>query len=260
MNSIKCLDHGYIKLLNISGAIPRPEQEFNSSDIDPAKCARISFDNFDKTRTKEQDLRLVEYLLKNRHSSPFEMTTLWFEIKLPIFIARQFHRHRMQSINEVSGRYVILPHEFYIPNVIGGKATSAKQGQEDNLSFATQELVKRTLKTVCDSSYKEYRYAINLGVAPEHARLFLHLNHYTHYVFKIDLHNTMHFLDLRLGEHAQYEAKVYAQAMYDLISQVLPETMKLYDKRHTKVKTNESNIQIWLKRQRDKFSGRLFNA
>lgn len=242
-NVIKCLDHGFVKLLNISSAIPRNEtwyvdeegeqycDTFQAKDIDPAICARISFDNFDAERTEEMDLKLVEYLIKNFHNTPVEMTEVWLEMKLPIFVARQFVRHRTATINEVSARYVQLPEEWYIPEVVGGKSTNgAKQGQEDNLNPLHQFWFKDALQQSCNSAYNNYRHSIAIGVAPEHARMFLHVNHYTHWLWKQDLHNLMHFLALRLDSHAQVEARVYAQAIYDLLIQYLPKTMELFDK------------------------------
>lgn len=230
-NTIKCLDHGYVKLLNISSAIARKDGVFSARDVDGAICARISFDNFEAERTEEMDLKLVEYLIKNFHNTPVEMTEVWLEMKLPIFVARQFGRHRTACINEVSARYVQLPEEWYIPEVVGGKSTSgAKQGQEDNLESGTITAFKIELQNQCRTAYQAYTAYLARGVAPEHARLFLHVNHYTHWLWKQDLHNLMHFLALRLDAHAQIEARVYAQAVYDLLSLHLPKTMELFDK------------------------------
>jgi thymidylate synthase (FAD) len=252
-NTIKCLDHGFVKLLNLSGPVRRLTTEgkvtvkeidgqkalvreeefrpFDADDTDPAITARISFNNFDEQRSKELDLKLVEYLIKNRHSTPIEMIEIWLEMKLPIFIARQFIRHRTATVNEVSARYSVLPEEWYIPEVVGGKPTNGmKQGQENSLDENCQKEFKYYLDKQCTESYKLYQTALKNGVAPEHARLFLPLNIYTHWVWKQDLHNMMHFLALRLDSHAQIEARVYAQAIYDLLSKYLPETMKLFDK------------------------------
>lgn len=235
-NKIQCLDHGFVKLLNISGPVHRTttvdgfRAEVSSRDTDPAMAARISFDNFEEVRTEEQDMKLVEYLIAHHHSSPLEMTTIWLEFKLPIFVARQFMRHRMCSYNEVSGRYATLPAEWYIPEVVGGKAKSNKQGQEDNLNAEDQRLFRNNLDSLCEDSYHQYKMFMDKGVAPEHARMFLHLNHYTHYIMKTDLHNMMHFLSLRLDGHAQVEARVYAQAVYDLLSLHLTKSMELFDK------------------------------
>ena len=511
----KVLDKGFVKVLNISSAIPRDDEyyrdgpNFSARDIDPAKCARISFDNFDKERLEEQDLKLVEYLIKNHHNTPIEMTEIWLEMKLPIFIARQFIRHRTaclvgdtnliferpcdrkaypyklerfvknwldnsqksklknmklrmvdsygniittkvtdawvsgikecfklvledgssiegskdhrfktstgyksildinigdtlysvkskgnivkqeypiftkeeineelwkefldgfevsnlgrirswysqgkrnknpyptiklptltkrkqavisakgkvygvgklvvenfigirtkdclhiddnvlnnrvsnlyygdnienrkdsirngsianlkevplklidkysvglkqtydinveheehnfiannivthNCINEVSARYSVLPEDWYIPKLVGGIPTNGmKQGRSENLNKITQYLFRKVLDLNCWISYKIYKLFLKLGVAPEHARLFLHLNHYTHWIWKQDLHNLMHFLSLRLDHHAQYEAREYAQGVYDLLSFHLPKTMELFDK------------------------------
>lgn len=226
---VKCLDHGFVKLRNLSGPTRR-DGIFDASDIDPANTARISFDNLDTERTVEQDYRLYEYLIKHKHGTPIEMVETWWEMKLPIFLARQFVRHRTACINEVSGRYATLPEEWYIPEIVGGKAKSNKQGQEDNLGIETQNWFKENLNSTCANSYESYISALRDGVAPEHARLFLHVNHYTHWVWKQDLRNLMGFLALRLDEHAQIEARVYAQAMYQLLSKYLPKSMEYFDK------------------------------
>jgi thymidylate synthase (FAD) len=188
----------------------------------------MSFNNFDDNRTKEQDLRLFDYLVKNKHSTPVEMVEVYLEMKLPIFVARQFVRHRTATINEVSARYVKLPNEFYIPEVVGGKPTSgAKQGQEDSLAKDFQTLFRIDLIQACESSYANYEYYLEQGVAPEHARLFLHVNHYTHWIWKQDLHNLSHFLGLRLDSHAQVEARAYAMAIYSLLEAQIPNLMRL---------------------------------
>lgn len=223
---IPVLDHGFVKLLNISCAV---ENETLLEQA-PAISARISFDNFEADRTKEQDMKLLEYLIKHKHNTPVEMTEVWLEMKLPIFIARQFIRHRTATVNEVSGRYVTLPEEWYIPEVVGGKASSNKQGQEDNLTQLQQDMFKEALRDQSFKSYRNYLDALSDGVAPEHARLFLGLNHYTHWVWKQDLHNLLHFLALRMDVHAQVEARAYANAIYTLLQTHLPNTMKLFDK------------------------------
>jgi len=235
MKEIKCLDHGFVKLLNVAGAVRRTElagrhRPFDADTIDIAHSARICFDNFEEARTREQDLKLVDYLIRNKHTSPIEMIEVWLEMKLPIFVARQFVRHRTCVINEVSARYSILPEEWYIPEVVGGKSSSNKQGQEDNLDENNQFNFKLHLNLQCEESYRLYKIALSTGVAPEHARLFLHVNHYTHWIWKQNLHNLFHFLSLRLHPHAQIEARVYAEAVYRLLKEALPEAMELFDK------------------------------
>lgn len=238
---IAVLDHGFVKLHNIAGPTRRRGivqsangasewRMFDADDSDPAHAARMSFENFGADRTLEADLKLCDYLMKNKHTSPFEMIEVWLEMKLPIFVARQFVRHRTVSINEMSGRYVTLPAEWYIPDVVGGKPPKAKQGQVDTLSELTQEEFKTNLTRACVNSYADYTWALDKGVAAEHARMFLHLNHYTHWLWKQDLHNMMHFLSLRDHSHAQVEAQIYAQAIDRLLRAELPNTMSLYDK------------------------------
>lgn len=227
---IPVLDHGFVKLLNISGPTRRTSQRFDADDIDPANSARMSFDQMGDERERSLDLKLANYLMKNWHTTPFEMVEVWLEMKVPIFVARQFVRHRTVSINEVSGRYITLPAEWYVPEVVGGKAKDKKQGQEQNLPELTQTLFKDRLEYKSRKGYEEYTRAIEGGVAPEHARLLLGLNHYTHWVWKQNLHNLMHFMSLRDHSHAQIEAQLYAQAVDDLLREHLPETMKLYDK------------------------------
>ena len=237
-NTVKVLDHGFVRLRNLAGPTRRifendPDSgllDFDADDTDAPNAARMSFDETDSGRTAEQDHRLAEYLMKNRHTSPFEMVQVWLEMKLPIFVARQFVRHRTVRLNEVSGRYVTLPAEWYIPEVVGAKPTNAKQGQVDNLNPRAQQVFKNELNMHCAMGYQCYLDHIAHGVAPEHARMFLSLNHYTHWLWNQDLHNLMHFLSLRDHSHAQVEAQAYAKAIDQLIRQHLPKTMELYDK------------------------------
>lgn len=229
------LDHGFVKLRNLAGPTRRIHGDtfvaraFDADDRDPAQAARMSFDEMDSERTEDQDFKLANYLMKNWHTSPFEMVECWFEMKLPIFVARQFVRHRTVSINEVSGRYITLPAEWYIPEIVGGKAATAKQGQADNLDPETQRRFKTDLNDQCRESYGLYLYHLDQGVAPEHARIFLHLNHYTHWLWKQDLHNILNFLRLRDHSHAQIEAQVYARAIDEMLRTYLPHSMSLYD-------------------------------
>lgn len=238
LRQVQVLDHGFVVLRNIAGptrreSSPFHDQAFDAEDRDPAQAARMSFSNLEMqggmVRTLDQDYKLAAYLMKHRHTSPFEQIQVWLEMKLPIFVARQFVRHRTVRLNEVSGRYVTLPREWYIPDVVGGKPVNAKQGQQDNLDAATQVVFKEILNDHCLSGYTSYTQVISTGVAPEHARLLLSLNHYTHWLWNQDLHNLMHFLSLRDHSHAQVEAQAYARAIDGLLREVLPETMKLYD-------------------------------
>jgi thymidylate synthase (FAD) len=240
------LDNGLVILRNVSGPTRRglvggdPSNEegiydFDADDIDPANSARMSFDSMDSGRTRDEDLRLCEYLLKNKHTTPFEMVEIWIEMKLPIFVARQFVRHRTVTINEVSARYVQLPAEWYVPDprIVGIKPANIKQGRViavDAEPTETAGLFCEALDAVCRQSYGHYSQAIQRGIPPELARCFLHLNHYTHWLWKQDLHNMMHFLSLRAHDHAQYEAQQYAYAIIELLEGVLPNSMALFRK------------------------------
>lgn len=247
---VKVLDHGYVRLRNLAGPArriwtadktqraytlegsdPLPmERDFDADDIDPAQAARMSFEQMDSERTYEQDMKLNEYLLKNMHTSPFEMIQVWVEVKVPIFVDRQLVRHRTWRRNESSARYIVLPDEWYIPDVVGGTPLNAKQGQSDGLDEQVQRSFRIALDHQCKQSYQFYRGAIQQGVAPEHARLFLHLNHYVHWLGNVDLGNMFHFLKLRAHSHAQIEAQCYAYAIIDLLRPHLPGLMDLFDK------------------------------
>lgn len=228
--TVDVLDHGFVALRNVSGPTRRRHAQFDADDIDPANSARMSFGGTDKDRHRSDDLRLCDYLLRNWHTTPFEMVEIWLEMKMPIFVARQFVRHRTVTINEISGRYVTLPAQWYIPDVVGGKAADKKQGQADNLPELVQNKFRVTLNAQCEDAYDNYMSALKWGVAPEHARMMLSLNHYTHWLWKQDLHNMMHFLRMRMHDHAQVEARHYANAVHFLLSSVLPESMALFDK------------------------------
>lgn len=235
-NRIHVLDHGFVQLRNLAGPTRRVyideehdiPRAFDADDTDVANSARMSFDGMDKDRSYEVEMKLNRYLMQNKHMTPFESIEVWLEMKLPIFVARQFVRHRTATLNEVSGRYVTLPEEWYIPEIVGGSAKDKKQGQENNLSQHKQDQFKHYLNLHCKNGYDEYLRAINSGVAPEHARMFLSLNHYTHWLWKQDLRNMIGFLALRDHSHAQIEAQKYAQAIFQLLEPQLPGLMGLY--------------------------------
>jgi len=250
------LDKGFVRLLNISGAIARQEFEqehgkitsikhFDAIDTDPALVARTSFSKGFDERTKEEDEQLVEYLIRNQHTTPLEFTTIYLEFKMPIFCARQVMRHRTASINEVSGRYVTLPKDWYIPEVVRGKHSEGnKQGSEDNLDPEIQQFFKIHLENDCSTSYSRYEQFLIAGVCPEQARMFLHLNHYTTFVWKQDLHNLTHFLSLRLDEHAQWEVRQYAEAIYSLLKEHLPKSMEWFDTYRRKIDSDEKALLL----------------
>lgn len=242
------LDHGFVTLRNCAGPTRRtgmtiedvvgdtPLRDFDADDVDPANAARMSFDQMDTDRTREDDLRLCKYLMKNWHTSPFEMIEVWLEMKLPIFLARQFVRHRTVSLNEVSGRYVELPAQWYIPALhdVVLQSKDKKQGgkpvdMHDEVQVGKAQRYVARLEADCSASYEGYKLAIDDDIAMEQARLHLHVNHYTHWLWKQNLHNLFHMLGLRDHGHAQGEAQQYARAIDTIVRKVLPQSFALYD-------------------------------
>ena len=210
------LDHGFIRVVDVMG---------NDSSI--VQAARVSYG--DGTKTKREDSGLINYLMKHRHTSPFEMCEIKLHIKLPMFIARQWIRHRTANVNECSARYSVLPEEYYIPKVedIAPQSAQNKQcrGGEINESDAkkAQELMIESSK----KSYQNYKELLGSddgedGIAREIARGVLPLNMYTEWYWKIDLHNLLHFINLRIHPHAQYEIRVYAEKLADIVQQWCP--------------------------------------
>lgn len=242
----KVLDHGVVILRNLSGPTRRThnppkvfgegddavefatQRPFDADDTDVANAARMSFEGSEQSRTYADEIKLARYLLKNGHTSPFEMIQVWLEVRVPVFVDRQLVRHRTWRRNESSGRYIVLPGEWYIPDTVGGKPLYKKQGQDDNLDTETQAWFKRQLNDACAASYSLYLEAISRGVAPEHARLALHLNHYVHWLGNVDLSNLFKFLGLRDHSHAQIEAQMYAKAIVTLLGPHLPGLMGIY--------------------------------
>lgn len=240
--TVRVHEHGFVRLRNVSGPTRRIHdtdfevRDFDADDRDPSQAARMSFGQMDSQRSHADDMRLAGYLMRNHHTSPFEMVQVWLEMKLPIFVARQFVRHRTARLNEVSGRYVTLPKEWYVPALedVVMQSADKKQGgvpvDPNNLEQASKaERYRSNLHISCARSYGLYEEAIANGVAMEQARLNLHLNHYTHWLWNQDLHNLFHMLSLRDHGHAQGEARTYAQAIDALVRSALPTCFKFYD-------------------------------
>ena len=201
-------------------------QEVMGSDEVIVDSARISYDR----RGKSEDRALLRYLLRHRHTSPFEMGVMRFEVKMPIFVARQWIRHRTASLNEMSARYTELPNEMFVPEVVAAQSTDNKQGRQkpmyqlDNENDALQEMMRRTN----ERAYSAYEVLLDAGVARELARGVLPVNVYTKFIWKMDLHNLMHFLDLRLDPHAQKEIRDYAEVIEKLLNLHFPMTYEAF--------------------------------
>jgi thymidylate synthase (FAD) len=208
----KVLDHGFVRLVDYMG-----------SDAAIVQAARVSYG--EGTKKVSEDRALIRYLMRRRHTSPFEMGEFKFHVKLPIFVARQWIRHRTANVNEYSGRYSVMKEEFYIPEEkdIRFQSTVNKQGRAEE--DVPDELKRRFidfLKRTHAASYEEYERLIEAGLARELARIGLPLSLYTEWYWKIDLHNLFHFLRLRMDPHAQQEIRQYANIMADMVKIVCP--------------------------------------
>lgn len=211
---IKVLDHGFVRLIDAMG-----------SDISIVRAARVSYDAAWRAGENEgSDARLIRYLWRNKHATPFEAVEFQFEVKAPIFVLRQWMRHRTWTYNELSARYRELPDEFYVPDAdkIGEQSKDNKQGRV----IANDDPTSRdTIIDSCENSFAIYRALLKRGVPRELARTVLPLATYSHMFAKVNLRNLLAFLDLRLHEHAQFEIRVYAEAMATLAESVAPVAM-----------------------------------
>lgn len=223
--AIPVLDHGFVRVIDYMG-----------TDSAIVQAARVSYGR--GTKKVNEDAGLINYLMRHRHTTPFEMCEIKFHIKLPIFIARQWIRHRTANVNEYSGRYSIMDKEFYIPapEQLAAQSQSNRQGRGNLLEGAEAARVLELLKADSMQAYGHYEDMLNenpdgsvrdeskTGLARELARMNLSLNFYTQWYWKVDLHNLLHFLSLRADSHAQYEIRVYAETMLDILKAWVPIT------------------------------------
>jgi thymidylate synthase (FAD) len=225
------LDHGFIRVIDYMG-----------DDSAVVQAARVSYGR--GTKHTSQDRGLIHYLMRHRHTTPFEMCEIKFHIKLPIFIGRQWIRHRTASVNEYSARYSILSNEFYLPDRanLAAQSNINRQGRSDEAVPAeVADKVLDILRNDAIHCYQNYREMLNeddngkvldeskIGITRELARMNLTLNHYTEWYWKINLHNLLHFLSLRADSHAQYEIRVYAEKMLEIVKEWVPYTFEAYE-------------------------------
>tara|TARA_B110000467_G_C18223157_1_gene424227 strand:- start:81 stop:1013 length:933 start_codon:yes stop_codon:yes gene_type:complete len=227
---LAALDHGFVRVIDYMG-----------DDTAIVQSARVSYGK--GTKKISNDKGLIKYLMRHRHSTPFEMCEIKLHVKLPIFIARQWIRHRTANVNEYSARYSILDKEFYIPSVenLASQSQINKQGRAENLSPEEAEKVIELLKSDAEQTYRNYEVMLNensdgetldessMGIARELARMNLTLNTYTQWYWKIDLNNLLHFLALRADAHAQYEIRVYADIILDIVKKWVPVTYEAFE-------------------------------
>ncbi|WP_022728347.1 FAD-dependent thymidylate synthase [Fodinicurvata sediminis] len=217
------LDHGFVRVIDYMG-----------DDAAIVQAARVSYGR--GTRKVSEDRGLIRYLMRHRHTTPFEMCEIKYHIKLPIFVARQWIRHRTANVNEYSGRYSVMDKEFYIPapDHLAAQSRSNRQGRGDVLEGAEAAEVLDILKEDSRRAYADYEKILNeteegevldanrQGLARELARMNLPVNFYTQWYWKVDLHNLLHFLSLRADPHAQYEIRAYAEVMLETVKRWTP--------------------------------------
>lgn len=222
-NYVSLLDHGFVGLVDHMG-----------DDSSIVQAARVSYGK--GTKSVSQDRGLIRFLLRHKHTTPFEMVEFKFHCKMPIFVARQWCRHRTANINEYSGRYSVMSNEFYVPelDVIQPQSKLNKQGRDGELCLEDKKNVQKEITKANRNAYDSYMRLLGdngptlqtsdlfEGISREMARGVLNVNNYTEWYWKIDLHNLFHFLKLRMDSHAQYEIRVFAQAMYELIKPLVP--------------------------------------
>jgi len=220
---LEVLDHGFVRVVDYMG-----------DDSAVVQAARVSYGR--GTKKVSEDRGLINYLMRHRHTTPFEMCEIKYHVKLPIFVARQWIRHRTANVNEYSARYSILDREFYIPapDQLAAQATVNRQGRGDLLTGDEAARVLDLLKRDASQTYDSYEEMLNErpdgskrdegreGLARELARMNLTLNYYTQWYWKTDLLNLLHFLSLRADSHAQYEIRVYADAMLETVKSWVP--------------------------------------
>ena len=214
-----CLNAGFVRLIDYMGG-----------DESIVQAARVSYGK--GTKTVNEDRGLIRYLMRHMHTTPLEMVELKFHVKLPIFVARQWIRHRTANVNEYSGRYSVMNDEFYVPEhtAIHYQSSRNKQGRdEQDVPPELRQKVLEILLTSQRQMYNEYEQMLEEDIARELARINLPLSLYTEWYWKIDLHNLFHFLNLRMDSHAQYEIRVYALAIAEITKRVVPVAWEAFE-------------------------------
>lgn len=243
---IPLLDHGFIRVVDYMG-----------DDNAIVQAARVSYGK--GTKKVSEDRGLINYLIRHRHSTPFEMCEIKFHVKLPIFVARQWIRHRTANVNEYSARYSILDKEFYLPEPqhLAAQSTINNQGRGALIEGERSQRILSLLKDDAIRAYDHYQEMMNVaedgtslqegedGLARELARMNLPVNFYTQWYWKTDLHNLMHFLSLRADSHAQYEIRVYAEAMIEVLKRWAPITYDAFvDYRQQSASLSGKGLQV----------------
>ena len=216
-HTLRVLDHGFVRVIDYMG-----------DDTSIVQAARVSYGK--GTKKKREDEKLIKYLMKNGHMTPFEMCEIKLHVKMPIFVARQWVRHRTANINEYSARYSELDGDFYVPNRarMQGQSDKNKQASEGPLPRNVANGLIDAIQHASEEAYLDYQDLLGNGLSRELARIVLPTNFYTQWYWKIDLRNLLHFLELRLDEHAQYEIREYAAVIADIVFDWVPVTERAW--------------------------------
>ena len=240
--ALPVLDHGFIRVVDYMGA-----------DEAVVQAARVSYGT--GTKQLSDDRGLIRYLMRHLHTTPFEMCEIKLHVKLPIFVARQWVRHRTANINEISARYSILDNEFYVPqpDVLGVQDTRNRQGRGKSVSPEKARKIVETLKQDAAEAYRHYEDFMGMTpewvdeepLARELARIGLPVSFYTQWYWKIDLHNLFHFIQLRLDAHAQYEIRAYGEVLADIVQRWVPLCWEAFqDYRQQSLRLSRVEVEI----------------
>jgi len=218
-------EHGLVALVDV---MPRLIPEGQTADAAIVQAARVSYGQ--GTKRVNEDRGLIRYLMRHRHTTPFEMVELKFHCAMPIFVARQWIRHRTANVNEYSARYSVVPDRFYRPSeeAVRKQSASNRQGGEEPIDLATAQDFLEYLDDA-EARHKKYLELTERGVARELARIGLPQSVYTEWYWKCDLHNTLRFLSLRMDPHAQQEIRDYATAMFEMLRRITPLTVEAFE-------------------------------
>lgn len=232
MNKVDVLNGGFVRLVSYMQPAAGNDSQCENwdGDLEVVRNARVSYNtDWRSGEDAGKDEKLIGYLYKNKHTSPFEAMVFTFEVKAPIFVFRQWHRHRTWSYNEISARYVQLDEGFYVPEskqITTQSATNKQMRTDDQHPEAL--FIQRMINDVAESSFKQYRELVRIGCPRELARSVLPVAAYSRMFATVDLHNLFHFLKLRLHSHAQYEIRVYAEAILQLIERIVPRSVAAF--------------------------------
>lgn len=257
MNTLKLISRtikpgGFIKVIDVCPRVI-PSEFINNlkCDYSIVEAARVSYSK--GTKKVSDDASLIKYLYSHEHTTPFEMVTFKFHIKAPLFVVRQWQRHRMSCFNEISGRYSVIENSFWYPEEFRKQAVINKQSSSDGIEYQINQDLLYEYKLVATECYNFYDKLLNSGVSREMARTILPLNTYTEFYWKIDLHNLLRFIKLRNDKHAQEEIRLYAYELKKIVKEYCPVTMDAFENfteksikfsnEELKIITKEENIE-----------------